>query len=111
MEDLKGIKSRVLGSLEISTESCRSGTPGYFSPCSNTSSVATGTARYVDPRNSSKTCPLCQATVAAYGGRLMKCDRCGLMMDKDVIAVLNLRMWGFGVTPKGDELLRVIRRG
>jgi len=49
--------------------------------------------------NSSRTCPLCRATVVAYGGRLMKC-KCGLILDRDVIAVLNLQMWGAGVPPK-----------
>ena len=33
----------------------------------------------------------------------MKC-KCGFVGDRDVIAVLNIRMWGLGVAPKGDEL-------
>jgi len=56
--------------------------------------------KYINPKNSSKICPLCQATMVAYEGRLMKCKKCGLVMDRDVVAVLNLQMWGSGVTPK-----------
>ena len=53
--------------------------------------------------NSSKTCPLCSGRLSAYEGRLMKCNKCGLIQDRDVVAVLNLRMWGLGVAPNGDE--------
>jgi len=56
--------------------------------------------KYVNPKNSSKTCPVCQATLVAYRGRLMKCKKCEFTMDRDVVAVLNLQMWGSGVTPK-----------
>ena len=34
----------------------------------------------------------------------MKCEKCNLILDRDVVAVLNLQMWGSGVTPNGDEL-------
>ena len=54
--------------------------------------------KYVNPRNSSKTCPVCQATLVAYRGRLMKCKKCGLVLDRDIVAVLNLQMRGSGVT-------------
>ena len=53
--------------------------------------------KYVDPRNSSKTCPLCSGRMATYEGRLMKCKKCGFIADRDVIAVLNLQMRGVGV--------------
>jgi len=56
--------------------------------------------KYVNPKNSSKTCPLCSGRLATYEGRLMKCKKCGLILDRDVIAALNLQMWGSGVTPK-----------
>ena len=36
----------------------------------------------------------------AYRGRLMKYKKCNLVLDKDVVAVLNLQMWGLGVAPK-----------
>ncbi|WP_430515269.1 hypothetical protein [Pyrococcus woesei] len=34
----------------------------------------------------------------------MKCSNCGLVEDRDFIAVLNLRMWGPGVALKGLEV-------
>ena len=62
--------------------------------------------KYVNPANSSKTCPLCSGRLSAYEGRLMRCGRCGYVGDRDVIAVINLRMWGLGVAPKGGEPLK-----
>jgi len=62
--------------------------------------------KHVNPANSSKTCPFCSGSLAAYRGRFMKCSNCGLIADRDVVAVLNLRMWGLGVTPNGDEPLK-----
>lgn len=62
--------------------------------------------KYVNPANSSKTCPLCSGRLSAYEGRLMRCGRCGYVGDRDVIAVMNLRMWGLGVAPKGGEPLK-----
>ena len=59
--------------------------------------------KYINPKNSSKTCPLCSGRMAAYKDRLMRCEKCGLISDRDVVAVLNIQMWGSGVTPKGDE--------
>ncbi|MBS7618815.1 transposase, partial [Candidatus Bathyarchaeota archaeon] len=52
------------------------------------------------PRGSSKTCPLCSGSMASYEDRSMKCKSCGLMMNRDIVAVLNLQMWGSGFTPK-----------
>ncbi len=34
--------------------------------------------------------------MAAYEGRLIRCMSCGAIMDRDVVAVLNLQMWGAG---------------
>ena len=56
--------------------------------------------KYIDPKNSSKKCPVCSGRLSAYRGRLMKCEKCGFIKDRDIIAVLNLQMWGSGVTPK-----------
>ena len=52
--------------------------------------------KYVDARNTSKTCPLCSGYMVAYEGRLMRCEKCDMVMDRDVVAVLNLRMRGEG---------------
>jgi putative transposase len=48
--------------------------------------------KYVNPRGTSKTCPICgdELEEGSNGRRLMKCWKCGLEEDKDVIAVKNL---------------------
>ncbi len=56
--------------------------------------------KYVNPANSSKTCPVCQAEMSAYRGRLMMCRKCRLIIDRDVVAILNLQMRGAGVPPR-----------
>ncbi|ADI32337.1 RNA-guided endonuclease InsQ/TnpB family protein [Staphylothermus hellenicus] len=56
--------------------------------------------KYVNPAYSSQTCPLCSGRLTAYGGRLMKCTRCGFIWDRDVVAVLNLRMRGLRGCPE-----------
>jgi len=57
----------------------------------------------VDAKNTSKTCPLCSGHLVAYGSRLMTCGKCNLIMDRDVIAVLNLQMRGAGFPPKSPQ--------
>jgi transposase len=44
--------------------------------------------------------------MASYGGRLMKCEKCKLTLDRDIVAVLNLQMRGAGF-PQGalNELI------
>ncbi|MEM3922458.1 MAG: zinc ribbon domain-containing protein, partial [Nitrososphaerota archaeon] len=54
---------------------------------------------------SSKTCPLCSGSMASYGGRIMKCEECGLTMDRDVIAILNLQMRGEGFPQRAPNEL------
>jgi len=48
--------------------------------------------KYVDPRNTSRICPVCGSELkeSSNGRRLMRCQRCGLEEDRDVIAVKNL---------------------
>jgi hypothetical protein len=63
------------------TGSSRSGTLERSSSCLNTSSNA-------------------------YGGRLMRCGKCNLIMDRDVVAVLNLQMRGAGFPQRAlNELI------
>jgi transposase len=51
----------------------------------------------VDAKNTSKTCPICSGYLVAHGGRLMKCKKYNLTMDRDVAAALNLQMRGAGL--------------
>ncbi|MEM2507556.1 MAG: zinc ribbon domain-containing protein [Nitrososphaeria archaeon] len=56
--------------------------------------------KYVNPKKSSKTYPLCSGSMAFYRGRLMRCENCRSIIDRDAIAVLNLQMRGLGSSRK-----------
>jgi transposase len=44
--------------------------------------------------------------MVAYEGRLMKCEKCNLIMDRDIVAVLNLQMRGAEFPQRAlDELI------
>jgi putative transposase len=45
---------------------------------------------YVNPKGTSSTCPICGVRLSPNGHRLMRCPKCGLEEDRDVIAVRNL---------------------
>jgi len=50
---------------------------------------------YVDARGTSRTCPICGAKLSPNGQyRTMKCKRCGLEADRDVIGAWNIRLRG-----------------
>lgn len=55
---------------------------------------------YVNPRNSSRTCPVCGGKLIPQEGRLMKCPQCNFVEDRDFIAAINLRMWGVWGSPE-----------
>ncbi|MEM4665581.1 MAG: RNA-guided endonuclease TnpB family protein [Sulfolobales archaeon] len=67
--------------------------------------------RYVNPGKTSSTCPRCGSRLEDSGSRVLRCGRCGLTGDRDVIACINLfyrysRCGGLGVplnAPKPDE--------
>ncbi|MEM0161933.1 MAG: zinc ribbon domain-containing protein [Thermoproteota archaeon] len=62
--------------------------------------------KYVNPKNSSKTCPLCSGSMASYLGRIMKCEECNIILDRDIVAVLNLQMRGEGFPQRAlDEII------
>ncbi|MEM4054584.1 MAG: zinc ribbon domain-containing protein [Desulfurococcaceae archaeon] len=65
----------------------------------------------ISPRNTSRTCPRCRCVVKTQVGRVFKCPRCSLEMDRQKLASLNIylkytRMWGFphGCEPNEGEL-------
>ena len=79
--------------------------------------------RLLNPNYSTKTCPRCDGRIKRRKGQVLECRRCGLRIDRQLNASINLylRMWGFlpsmkvwvefilpilrrsGVTLKGDE--------
>lgn len=107
LEDLRNIKERILnGSKDLNRKLSKWNCRTFQFMLEYKLKWFGLPVKYVNPSNSSKTCPVCSGRLSAYRGRLMKC-KCGLVLDRDVIACLNLRMWGSGVTPKGDEPLKV----
>jgi len=108
LEDLRNIKDRILNgnkdlNRKLSKWNCRT-----FQFVLEYKLKWFGLqVKYVNPANSSKTCPLCSGRLSAYRDRLMKC-KCGFIQNRDVVAVINLRMWGLGVAPNGDEPLKVL---
>jgi putative transposase len=45
---------------------------------------------YVKAKGTSSLCPRCRVKLSPSGHRLMKCPKCGLEEDRDIIAVRNL---------------------
>ncbi|CAB49750.1 RNA-guided endonuclease InsQ/TnpB family protein [Pyrococcus abyssi] len=107
LEDLNGIKERVLGGSKSLNRKLSKWNVRELQRLIEYKAKWFGVpVVYVNPKNSSKTCPACGGHLIPQEGRLMKCLKCGLVEDRDFIAVLNLRMWGSGVTPKGLEVSR-----
>ncbi|HIH72058.1 MAG: transposase [Thermococcales archaeon 44_46] len=107
LEDLRGIKEKVLnGSKDFNRKISKWNARELQRLIEYKAKWFGVPVVYVNPRNSSRTCPACGGQLIPQEGRLMKCSNCGLVEDRDFIAVLNLRMWGSGVTPKGLEVSR-----
>ncbi|MEM0262515.1 MAG: transposase [Nitrososphaerota archaeon] len=97
LENLKDIKRRILnGSKDMNRKLSKWNARTFQFMLEYKLKWLNLPVKYVNPKNSSKVCPLCSGSMASYGGRIMKCGKCGLTMDRDVIAVLNLQMRGEG---------------
>jgi len=51
---------------------------------------------YVKAYKTSSLCPRCGYKLNPNGQRLLKCEKCGLEFDRDVVATLNLFKPGCG---------------
>lgn len=107
LENLKDIKSKVLNYSRKSNRRLSRWNARTFQFMLEYKLLWSGLpVKYVNPRCSSKTCPVCSGSMASYPGRLLKCRTCNVIMDRDVVATLNLQMWGAGSTPKAlDEVI------
>jgi len=107
MERLKGIKHRVLNCSRRQNRKFSKWNAGTLQSMLEYKLKWLGLpVKYVDAKNTSKTCPLCSGYMVAYGGRLMKCEKCSLIMDRDIVAVLNLQMRGAGFPKRAlNELI------
>ncbi|MEM3832365.1 MAG: transposase [Thermoprotei archaeon] len=101
LENLKGIKRRILNkSKDMNRKLSKWSARAFQLMLEYKLKWLNLPVKYVNPANSSKTCPVCPGSMASYLGRIMKCEECGLTMDRDIIAVLNLQMRGIGFSPR-----------
>ena len=101
LEDLKDIKSRILhGSKKYNRKLSKWNARMFQFMLEYKLKWLSLLVKRVDPRNTSRACPVCQALMAAYRGKLLRCMKCGIILDRDVVAVLNLQMRGAGVPPR-----------
>ncbi|MEM3832224.1 MAG: transposase [Thermoprotei archaeon] len=107
LENLKGIKGRILnGSRKNNRKLSKWNARTFQLMLEYKLKWLDLPVKYVNPANSSKTCPVCSGSMASYLGRIMRCEECGLTMDRDVVAVLNLQMRGIGFSPRAlNELI------
>lgn len=107
LENLKGMKGLVLNGLKDANRKLSKWNARTFQSMLEYKLKWLGLpVKYVNPANSSKTCPACSGSMASYLGRSMKCQKCGLTMDRDVVAVLNLQMRGAGFPQRAlNELI------
>jgi putative transposase len=92
MEDLKRLNEKNMGSKELNGRIHRWGYRKFQQILEYQAKLCGLHVKYIDPRNTSRTCPVCgdELEESSNGHRLMKCQRCGLEEDRDVVAVRNL---------------------
>jgi len=92
MEDLKHLNRKDKGSRELNGRIHRWSYSRLQKILEYQAKLCGLHVKYVNPRGTSKTCPICgdELEESSNGRRLMKCWKCGLEEDKDVIAVKNL---------------------
>jgi len=107
LEDLRGLKSRILNGSRSKNRKLSKWNARQFQFMLKYKLLWNSLpVKYVNPKNSSKTCPLCSGRMAAYEGRSMKCEECNTVIDRDVVAVLNLQMRGAGFPQRAlNELI------
>jgi len=97
LENLNGIKHRVLNGSKTQNRKLSKWNARMFQFILEYKLKWLGLpVKYVDARNTSRTCPYCSGYLVASEGRLMRCEKCNIIIDRDVVAVLNLQMRGAG---------------
>jgi putative transposase len=92
MEDLKRLNEKNMGSKELNGRIHRWGYRSFQQILEYQAKLCGLHVKYIDPRNTSRTCPVCGSELkeSSNGRRLMRCQKCGLEEDRDVVAVRNL---------------------
>ncbi|WP_457753357.1 RNA-guided endonuclease InsQ/TnpB family protein [Thermococcus sp.] len=100
LENLNGIKENLNGSKELNRKLSKWNARELQRLIEYKAKWSGILVVYVNPRNSSRVCPACGGWLIPQEGRLVECSNCGLVEDRDFIAVLNLRMWGVRGSPE-----------
>ncbi|ADC69101.1 transposase, IS605 OrfB family [Methanocaldococcus sp. FS406-22] len=50
---------------------------------------------FVNPHYTSSRCPICGGKMSPNGHRVLKCEDCGCILDRDVVGSLNIMLRGF----------------
>ncbi|MHA1835931.1 MAG: RNA-guided endonuclease InsQ/TnpB family protein [Candidatus Odinarchaeia archaeon] len=104
LENLRGIKTRTLNkSRKMNRKLSKWNARQFQFMLSYKLAWISLHVRFVNPAYSSRTCPLCSGSMASYEDRIMKCKDCGLKLNRDVVAVLNLQMRGAWVSPDSSR--------
>jgi len=92
IEDLKHLNEEDMGSKELNGRLHRWSYRRFQRILEYQAKLYGLSVRYVDPAYTSSICPICgdELNPSQNGHRLMRCLRCGLEEDRDVIAVRNL---------------------
>lgn len=76
LENLKSVKSRILnGSKDMNRKLSKWNARTFQFMLEYKLKWLNLPTKYVNPANTSKSCPLCSGSMASYGGRIMKCEK------------------------------------
>ena len=115
LEDLNGVKEMISrkerANKEIRRRLCKWDARAFQFMLSYKAKWLGLPVVFVDPAYTSKTCPVCSGRLTAYRDRSMKCRDCGLVVDRDEAAALNLRMRGARGSPERDGSTEMMSKG
>ena len=90
LEDLKGIRSYIRCGREMNGRLHRWSFRQLQAIIEYKAKLAGINVVYVNPKGTSSRCPICGAKLSLNGYRELKCPRCGLVANRDVIGAWNL---------------------
>ena len=90
LEDLKNMRKKSRGSKAINGRLNRWSFRKFQEIMEYKAELAGLNVVYVDAKGTSSLCPICGEKLSPNGYRQMKCRKCSLEQDRDIIAVKNL---------------------
>jgi putative transposase len=114
LEELANIRKRIRRSKAINGRLNRWSFRKFQGIMEYKAKLAGLNVTYVDAKGTSSLCPICGGKLSPNGYRRLKCSRCGLEEDRDIIAVKNLLrryQMDVGASPVHPESLPMIGGG